>query len=372
MNKPPMKITFILATLQGGGIQKVTIRLIREYLRMRIPTKLITIDSSGPMHLEIPSECELIELNSRRTRWAFWKLMSLLKQDKPEVIISAQTHLNVLVIIARILTGYPKKLIVVEHITFNDELIKRGPLFERIRPFLIRLFYPLTDRIVAVSPAAVRSIYQYARINKKIDMIWNGVDIDEICERSSQPVAHHWVNGNKRIVIAMGRLTVQKNFSALLNAFAMIEPIENHHLIILGEGPEYEHLQALAKELGIQDYVDFPGFVENPFAFLAQADLFVLSSRWEGFANVVIEALACGISIVATDCPGGPADILDNQPFARIVPVDNPKEMAAAMQILLSMKFDSAVISEYARNFNIQKVAVSYLELIREMQGFAA
>jgi glycosyltransferase involved in cell wall biosynthesis len=365
---PP--VTIALASLEGGGVQKVAVHLIREFLRLEIPTTLIAIDSSGPVRREIPDGCALIELNSHRTRWALLGLSLTLTKNKPYVLISSQTHLNVLVIIARILTGYPRKLIVIEHIAFNTSMMAAGRLLERLRPWMIKTFYPFADRIVTVSTDSAYSIYHYAKINKKIDVIENGLDLDAIQQSASQlVVGHPWMEENSglKLIVGMGRLSPQKNFADLLHAFSLLERRENYRLIILGEGPEEDALRSFSKELNIQDCVDFPGYVENPFPLLARANLFVSSSRWEGFANVVIEALACGIPVVATDCPGGPSNILAGQAFAKIVSMGNTFEMSIAMNDLLSTDFDRSTIMEYAKNFNVQTMAQRYLDLISEL-----
>lgn len=362
-------IILALATLQGGGIQKSAMRLIAEFLRLDIPVSLMTLDSRGPISKEIPEDCVHIDIGVRRTRQGLWKLIVGLKKHQPEVIISAQTHLNVLLIIARFLAGYPRKLIVVEHITFNEEIIYKGKWSERIRPLLIRFFYPFADKVVAVSPASAKSIYQYAKLKKRVDVVWNGLDLDKIQKNASQPASHPWVsNGDFRLILGMGRLSRQKNFSDLLRAFASLEPKENYRLLILGEGPEERALLLLASELGIQKYVEFMGFIENPYPFLAQADLFVLPSKWEGFANVVIESLACGTPIVATDCPGGPADILSKQLFAKIVPMDSPREISIAIQEMLTTEIDTSRILAFAKRFTIQNTVQRYLDLIAEIQ----
>ncbi len=365
--RPVIMIT--LASMRGGGIQKSAIRLINEFLRLGIPTSLITIDANGPVRSEVPYDCRFIDLGVGRTRWAIFRLIASLKEIKPDVVISAQTHLNVLLIIARALSGYPKKLIVTEHITFNTGITSEGKFSQRMRPYLIRFLYPFAERVVAVSPASADSIYQYTKLKTKVDVILNGLDMDEIKKAANQPVFHPWVsNSDFKLIVGMGRLSLQKNFSYLLRAFARLDSKEKYRLLILGEGSDKTALLLLAKQLEIQEYVEFLGFIDNPYPYLAQADLFVLPSKWEGFANVIIEALACGTPVIAADCPGGPADILSDKSFAKIVPMDNPKEMASAIKGSLSADIDSIGIFEFAKQFSIQDTAQNYLNLIGEIR----
>lgn len=359
-------ITFILGSLHGGGVQKATFRLIGEFQKMGKSTTLIIINHDGSLMDQIPSGCKVIDLKVRRARDAYWNLKrSLIEIIKPEIIISAQTHINVLIILVRLLSNISCKLIVVEHITFNKELISKEKFFERMRPWLIKLFYRYADEAVAVSPSSAKSIHEFSKYKKKIRVIQNGLDLEGIKEQAKEFVAHSWINNNKiKLLVSMGRLSHQKNFPLLLKSFSMLSNIKPYRLIILGEGSEKETLKKLAEELNISKYIDFYGFTKNPYPILTAADLFVLSSNWEGFSNVVIESLACGIPIVATNCPGGPADILSNQPFGKIVPMNNPEQMASAIEQLTDLEIDKSSIIEYSENFTIKDTAQQYIDLI--------
>lgn len=368
LNKPE-NLTLFLASLEGGGIQKATMRLIHEFIKTNIRVTLVVVNARGRIKNEIPGDCTLVDLDCQRTRYAIFKLIPYLLSEKPAIAISSQTHLNVLIIFIRLLIGYPKHLIVQEHITFNAEMAIDKRLQERLRPWLIRLFYPFASRFVTVSTAAAKSIHHYAGYKKDIQVIQNGLDIALIHSKAKQLPSHLWLNNKvPKLIIGMGRLSPQKNFSELLKAFSLLENKQNYRLIILGEGPELEKLITISKELDIQDYVDFPGFIENPYSILARADVFILSSKWEGYANVVIEALACGVPVIATDCPGGPSDILADKPFAKIVAVDDPAAMACAIEDMLAARNDKTQIAEYAKRFNIKDIAQQYVDLINGLQ----
>jgi glycosyltransferase involved in cell wall biosynthesis len=362
-------LTFFLASLEGGGIQKATTRLLRELIRRDIRTTLVVINGSGPTRKEVPEGCVLIDLHHTRTRFAFISLFKYLVNEKPSVGISSQTHLNVLMIIIRFLSGYPKHLVVREHNTFSEENIKIGGLFERSRVWLIRLLYRFSSEFVAVSKSVAISINQYAKYKKDIRVIQNGIAVNEIRELKSHPPDHPWLEngGNKKIIVGIGRLSRQKNFSDLLIAFSRIKDPKQARLLILGEGAELENLQTLSRELQIEDRVDFPGYIENPYPILAQADVFVSPSKWEGFGNVVLEALACGAPIVATDCPGGPADILEGKPFARIVPLDDAHAMAEAIEEQMMYKTDRTQIIQYAQQFSIGTTAQQYIDMTSKL-----
>lgn len=362
------KITFALASLLGGGIQKATLQLIKQLLSNGYPVRLIVVNGDGPFRDEIPNECEFFDLKAKRTLYTTLKFGAILLKTRPLYLISSQTHLNTLLIILRIFIGYPRKLIVCEHIAFNENIVKSKNILERFRPLLMRLFYPLASNIVAVSTSVQQSIKKYTGIKNNIHIIHNGVNINEITELSEATTEHPWLHQkDKKIILGIGRLTPQKNFAELIHAFSLLKG-QQYYLIILGDGPELVQLKKLSFQLNVNTRVDFPGFIKNPFPFLASADLFVLSSKWEGFANVVLEALACGTPIVATDCPGGPSDILDGKSFAKIVPVNDLLKMASAIKELLTVEFEKSEIAVYAKNFNILNTSQNYLNLINDLQ----
>lgn len=362
-------LTFFLASLEGGGIQRATMRLIRELIRRDISITLVVINASGPVREEVPAGCELVDLQSKRTRFALPALLKYLRREQPGYAISSQTHLNVLLIILRALSGYPKLLVVREHNTFNAENIRKWKFSERIRPVLIRLFYPYSSRFVAVSENIALSVKKYVRYKKAIQVVHNGVNIAELRELAGQLLDYPHVKDltAEKLVISLGRLSYQKNYVALLHAFALLNDSSPVRLIILGEGEERAKLEALRLKLQLGKIVEFPGFLANPYPLLNRADVFVLSSRWEGFSNAVLEALACGVPIVATDCPGGPAELLKGLSFARVVGQDDPQAMADAIRELLNSKVAKESIFTFAEQFNIAGIAQKYLDMLQEM-----
>jgi glycosyltransferase involved in cell wall biosynthesis len=166
------------------------------------------------------------------------------------------------------------------------------------------------------------------------------------------------------VIVAVGRLAAQKDFATLLRAFARLRAQQPARLLILGEGRERPQLEALARELGIADAVAMPGYAENPFAALARADLYVMSSRYEGLPGALIQALACGCRIVSTDCPSGPAEILDHSRYGRLVPVGDEKALAGAMQEALAAPHDAQRQRERAALFSVPRAVDAYLELL--------
>jgi len=181
--------------------------------------------------------------------------------------------------------------------------------------------------------------------------------------KADEPLDHQWLDDpNLNVILSAGRHAPQKGFDTLLRAFDRLDE-PNTRLILLGDGDERESLIELATELGIEDRTDFPGFVDNPFSYMAQADLFVLSSWYEGFGNVLIEAMAVGCPIVSTDCPSGPNEILDNGHYGALVPVKNDSAMATSIAECLENPTNPDKLYDRANEFAIEAVVDCYAQL---------
>ena len=183
-----------------------------------------------------------------------------------------------------------------------------------------------------------------------------------------EPVAHAWLRpGEPPVVLGVGKLSPQKGFDVLLRAFARVRAERPARLVILGEGPQRRALERLARELGIADDVSLPGFVANPFAWMARCAVFALSSRWEGLPSVLIEALACGCAVVSTDCPSGPAEILDGGAFGPLCPVGDAAALAGAILRVLEAPTAPARLRARAATFSVDAAADRYLEVLLDV-----
>jgi glycosyltransferase involved in cell wall biosynthesis len=203
---------------------------------------------------------------------------------------------------------------------------------------------------------------------EKIKNIYNPHDIDKIQELSKEQINHPWLVDKKYpVIINVGRLTYQKGQNILLKAFKIVSEKIESRLIILGEGPLFKQLKDLAKELGIENKVDFVGFQKNPFAFIANSDVFVLSSRWEGFPNVLIEAMACGVPVISTDCPSGTNEIIEDGVNGLLVPIEVDKLAESLLWILTNIEFSKRIAKmgqENVRKFDKFKIFEDYLRVI--------
>jgi glycosyltransferase involved in cell wall biosynthesis len=361
-------LSLLIGSLETGGIQSSTLRLAEEFVRLGHAVSLIVVNADGPLRAQVPAGCDLVDLRARHARTALPALVRYLRAARPGIVFSAQTHINVLAIGARMLARHPRRLIVSERIALQGALARGASWMDRLRPLLIRLSYPFASAVVAVSEDARRGLLGAAGLRRPVDVIHNGVDVDRIRSQAEADDMHAWLHQpGYRLILGIGRLAPQKNFAMLLRAFAGLRG-EAQRLIILGEGPERTALTRLARELGIEERVDLPGLRANPFPLLRRCDAFVLSSRWEGFANVVIEALACGAPVVATDCPGGPAEILGEGLLGKVVPVDDVPAMTAAIEHVLFSPPDRAALVRQARTFSVGRTAQQYIQLAERIR----
>ena len=230
----------------------------------------------------------------------------------------------------------------------------------------ISSFYPCADVLVGISAKISAGLARIAGVpTDQIRTIYNPIVSAALIEKACEPVDHPWLNGTDRpVVLAAGRLVEEKGFHTLLSAFAMLFERRDVRLIVLGKGPELSGLLSQAEDLGVRQYVDFPGFVTNPYAYMAKANLFVLSSRVEGLPTVLVEAMACGCPVVSTDCPFGPAEILEEGRLGELVSVGDPRALADAMDRTLNLPPDRSALLERAKCFGVEQAIDQYEALL--------
>jgi glycosyltransferase involved in cell wall biosynthesis len=292
------------------------------------------------------------------------KLVAYLKRERPAVMLSAMKHANVTLLLAALLahTGVP--VIVSEHSTATVSL----GLNPGIKSLVLRLFmkwlYPFAHSVVAVSAGVAEDIRRLLRLDsRRVSVIYNPIVDTKLLSLVEQPVSHPWLlEKTLPVVLSAGRLTAQKDFETLLRAFSVARQQRPMRLMILGEGELRGDLEAMVRNDGLNEDVALPGFVDNPYAYMRHADVFVLSSRWEGFGNVLVEAMACGVPVISTDCPSGPAEILEDGKWGRLVPVGDAESMAKA--ILDTLDDPGPSPKDRAMEFSVERAANEYLKLL--------
>ena len=280
----------------------------------------------------------MVDLKSKRVLYSLPGLMRYLRRERPKALLSAMDHANVVALWAKKLARAPTRVVVSVHNTTSIATKRAKNMRGRMMPLFIRKFYPWADAVVAVSKGVAEDLLKIAGLPKeKIRVIYNPVITPDLLAKAEEPVDHPWFRpGEPPVILGVGRLTAQKDFPTLIRAFALVRKQRPARLMILGEGEERAKLEALVRELSLEKDVSLPGFVDNPYKYMKRAAVFVLSSRWEGFGNVLVEAMACGTPVVSTDCPSGPREILDGGRWGRLVAVGDVSSMAKAIEETLA------------------------------------
>jgi glycosyltransferase involved in cell wall biosynthesis len=357
------RIATFLPSLAGGGAERVALNLLKGMIERDIPVDLVVADLQGEYSGQVPKEVRIFNLAKSRVTRAIPALARYLKEHQPVMLLSHLNHANVAAILARDLARSPTKLAVVEHSTLSAS----KPEFFRGRfmPLAMRLLYQRAAAIVGVSQGVSADLdLQLGFRSGTVKTIYNPVVDRELLSSARLPLEHPWFQAvSPPVFLAVGRLSLAKDFANLIRAFAIVRQQRPARLIILGEGEARSALEAEIATLGISDDVSLPGFNANPYAYMAHAATFVLSSRWEGLPTVLIEAMACGCAVVSTDCPSGPQEILAAGKYGLLVPIDNSPALAAAMLQTLDTPMDRAQSIERGRYFSSERAVSEYLKL---------
>ena len=293
-------------------------------------------------------------------------LTNYLKRVQPDALLSAKTHANLVAVWARKIAGVGTRIVVSERSTMST-VIKKSPKWRwRFSLPLIRKVYPHADLLVAVSKGVAEDISSFTGLSReRITVIYNPMLTNHIKAQSLLPGSHPWFCSEKiPIILGVGRLVPAKDFPTLLKAFAHIRAIRPARLIILGEGRERKTLENLSVELGIAPDFSLPGFEANPYAYMARATVFILSSHLEGLPNALMEALACGCPVVSTNCRSGPREILADGAFGSLVPVGDDRALADAILHTMDHPPNAEHLQARAREFDIQTIAEQYLQAL--------
>ena len=336
MVDPPTRLAIFVPTLSGGGAERVMCKLAGGIAARGHAVDLVLARAEGPYLAEVPESVRLVDLEASRVLASLPALVRYLRRERPEALLSV-LHANIVALWARRLAGVPTPVVVSERNTLSYESQYASDLRMQLMPRLTRRFYPWADGIVAVSQGVADDLARVTGLpRERIQVIYNPIVTPELRAKAQAPLEHPWFAPDERpVIVAAGRLTAQKDFSTLIQAFARVRQTRPARLLILGEGQERPTLESLVRQLGLEQDVSLPGFVTNPYPYMAQASLFVLSSRWEGLPGVLIEALCCGTPVISTDCPSGPREILADGRYGQVVPVEDAAALARAIETSL-------------------------------------
>ena len=306
----PLRIAFFMHDLSGGGVERMRLTLIAELRSRGLNVSLVLGRKQGPLVPSLPTDLKTVVLGTKRSVFAVSRLVSFLLSEKPDILVSSLDHNNIAALLARLFVGSSTGLIICQHNALACER-KTGWKYAAV-PWLYWLLHRVADGIVAVSRGVADDLSVTAWIARpRISVIYNPVIEKGFFERAAGPAPHMWLaRKDCPVFVFVGRLTAQKDAITLLQAMEMVLRRCKAKLILLGEGKEEQALRQFTIKAGIAHSIAFVGFQTNPLPWIRHADALISSSRYEGLGNAIVEALACGTHVIATDCPHGPAEVL--------------------------------------------------------------
>ncbi len=359
MNTAKKRIMFFLPLLNGGGAERVVLTLLKHLDKSRFEPILVLLKNEGRYAGMVPEEIEVIDLQASQARNAVFKIIKIIRTRKPDIVFTTLAYLNLIIAMLRPL--FSKKTLFIARESNTVSIRNKREKYPHLFDWLYRHVYQNFDLIVTQAEFMKKDlITNYGIVPEKMVVIYNPVDTRTVTQLSTQASAD--LPKNVCNLLAVGKLGYQKGFDLLLEA--MCELDERYYLTILGEGSDHEALQKQIEMNNLQNHVTLAGFAQNPYAFMKAADLLVLSSRFEGLPNVVLEANTCGTPVVAFDAAGGTGEIIHDGKNGFLVTPFDTHAFAQTIQKACGYPFDhEAIKKETDQNFGIEKVIKTYENL---------
>lgn len=377
----PYHVAVLISGFATGGVPRVMTTLAGALAERGHRVDLLAVCADGPALERLPALVRLVDLRdwrrlptrptgnrSRRAVLSAPAVARYLRSEAPDVLLSGGNYVNLAAVAGRALARVALPVVVTHHAHLALEA-RRKPLVR----WSVRHVYSRADRVVAVSQGVADELRQATGLAPpRLTAIYNPAAPARIAEHAREPLDHPWLaRGEPPVVLGVGRLHEQKDFPTLVRAFARVRRERPARLVILGTGKGSEprdELLALADRLGVAADVALPGYVANPWAWMARAGVFVLSSAWEGLPTALVEALACGCPVVSTDCPSGPSEILEGGRHGPLVPVGDDAALADAVLETLASPPDPDGLRARAADFSVEAAVARYLALLAELR----
>jgi len=367
-----MHIACFFSTSGHSGVDRAAKHLIPALARRGYPVDLLKVRDHGPnldpAKAETPPGVRIIDLGSRHTYACLPAIVGYLRRERPVVLLSDKDRVNRTALLARTLarmgSDVPTRLVFSSGTTISIDLATRRPVERWIQRNSMGRLYPLADQVIVTSAGVADDMAAYTGLPRRLIRVVPSPVVPESLFSAELPRPDHPWFGDPAapLILSAGELCGRKGFDTLLRAFARVRDQRPCRLMILGKGGGRDALLALAADLGVASDFALPGFVPEPYAYMAHADLFAFSSRWEGLGFVLIEALAVGTPVVSTDCPSGPREILDHGRYGPLVPVDDATALADAMMATLKTHHPAGHLREAARPYGIEAATDAYLD----------
>lgn len=363
------KIMFFLFSLSGGGAERTVVNIINNLDQTKFePLLVLGTDKNNDYYYLLNKNIRVRVLGCTKLRYCTLKLSKCIKQEDPDLLFSTINANNIILLLAKILSFSKVPTIVREannrtqsgSVTFFNKIITKI------------LYNYFSDKVISLSEGVKNDLIRNFHVREqKINVIYNPIEVDKIQALSKEVVHDFNKNKNEKILVAVGRLVEQKDFKTLIKAFNRVSKEVNVRLVILGKGPKEKELKQLAEDMGIQHKIEFLGFKQNPYKYMRLADVFILSSKWEGFGHVIVEAMSTGTPVISTNCQSGPEEIIKDNKYGILTPVGNDKELSeVTISLLKDKKMQNELRErgrERAKDFDVKKIAHKYEEVFDEV-----
>jgi glycosyltransferase involved in cell wall biosynthesis len=345
-------VAFFIRALEGGGAQRDMILLANALAAQGRRVEILTLVGEGPLRALVSNEVAVVTVSGIKLRSAFSGLRRALAARRPDAVVSAEAASNLLALLAaRSLPRRSRPRVILREVSSPSISQRLDPHRQtRLAYAILRFAYRWADKVVTLTDGALLDLKENFGVprTKLVRMTSNAVIEDAsvlagVDDREREP----------GLVVAVGRLSLEKDQATLLHAFSKLPRDGKTRLEIFGTGPQRPALENLIRTLGLGDRVSLQGFVSDPFPVFRRAALLVSSSRFEGFGNVLVEAMSCGTPVVSTDCPYGPAEILEHGRYGQLVPIGDADAMARAIALGLAMPPDRAALHARAAQHTI-------------------
>jgi len=364
------RVAFFTPAPTFGGAQRVTVTIANSLAQRGHDVDLVAGHLEGEFASVIGDAVNTVELDVPAVPGmgilaGIPKLVSYLESRAPAVLFASRTHTNLAAVATGVLVDADVHVAITEHSPFDYQVTAK----DRATAAIASHLYAYADDVVAVSEGVAETVVENTRVSTdETTVLNNPIDIAAIQSGADEPVGHAWLDDpDLEPIVSVGRLEPVKGFSTLLEAFADLhESRPETRLVLVGKGPDRERLETLARELGVADSVSFPGYTDNPYAYMSRASVYVLSSEVEGLPTVLIEALACGCTIVSTDCQYGPREILEDGRYGRLTPVGDAAGLADTIGNALDDPRQPERSRERAQHFSMAAGADRYESYIAD------
>lgn len=358
--------------LNGGGAERAALNLARSFTKHGTRVDFVLIAREGAYVDQVPDNIRIFDFGGRKLLRSPHYLWRYLEQEKPDVLISILNEPSIFVVWLQafaklfspqaVIASLPIIINVQNNVSTEAKFAQNFKT--KVMPLLAKWFFPWAAAIVPVSEGVGEDLVNLGISPDKIQVIHNPIVTPALLDQAQAPVEHPWfAPGQPPVIVAVGRLEVQKDYPTLFEAFAIARKTRKMRLMVLGEGVLRPQLEQQLEAMGLSEDVRLEGFVANPFAYVARSDLFVLSSIFEGLPTVLIESMAVGTPVVATDCPSGPREILQGGHYGPLVQMSDPQELADAMLQRLEMPRQTDVLKQRANKYSLDASVNAYSKL---------